>query len=74
MKVRIGVADTSKLIELEVDDADAFRQEIGRAIEDGSMAWFTDTKGRSVGVPGPRIAFAEIDEGGDSRVGFVPAG
>lgn len=74
MKVRIGIADTSKVFEIEVDDADAFRGEVERALADGGMAWFTDVKGRTVGVPTRSLAFVEIEaaEGG-SYVGFAPA-
>lgn len=73
MRVRIGIAETGKVVEIEVDDDPAFRKEIGQAIEDGSMAWFTDIKGRSVGIPGKSVAYVEIDDpAADSRVGFVP--
>lgn len=75
MRVRIGVADTGKVIEIDVEDEKDFRKEIARAIEDNSMAWFTDTKGRTVGVPGKSVAFVEIDDSGvDGRVGFVTGG
>jgi hypothetical protein len=71
MKVRIGIADTSKVVEIDIDDVEAFRDEVERAMADGGMAWFTDTKGRTVGVP---MAFVEIEaaDGGPS-VGFAPA-
>jgi hypothetical protein len=74
MKVRIGIADTSKVIEIEIDEVEAFRSEVERALSEGGMAWFTDTKGRTVGVPTVSLAFVEIEaaEGGPS-VGFAPA-
>lgn len=74
MKVRIGIADTDKVIELEVEDASEFRSEMERAIEEESLAWFTDTKGRTIGVPTKRLAFVEIEgEEGARAVGFAPA-
>lgn len=75
MKVRIGIADTSKLVELDIEDPKSFKKEMERATADGGLAWFIDSKGREVGVPASRLAFVEIegDEGGRS-VGFVPAG
>jgi hypothetical protein len=41
---------------------------------EGGLAWFTDTKGRVVGIPTRGVAFIEIEamEGGPA-VGFAPA-
>jgi Protein of unknown function (DUF3107) len=74
MKVRIGIADTGKVVEIEVGDVEAFQTEVERAVADGGLAWFIDTKGRTVGVPAQSISFVEIEaaEGGPS-VGFAPA-
>jgi hypothetical protein len=74
MKVRIGIAETSKVFEIEIDDVEVFRGEVERALADGGMAWFTDTKSRTVGVPTASLAFVEIEaaDGGPS-VGFAPA-
>lgn len=75
MRVRIGIAETGKVFEIDVDDVDGFRKEISSAIGDGSVAWYTDTKGRTVGVPGKSVAFVEIEDSGtDSHIGFVTAG
>lgn len=74
MKVRIGIADTSKVVEIEIDDPDAFRSVVENALADGGMAWFTDTKGRTVGVPTASLAFVEIEAtDGGPLVGFAPA-
>jgi hypothetical protein len=74
MKVRIGIADTNKVVEIEIDDADSFRSEVERALAEGGMAWFTDTKGRTVGVPTASLAFVEIEAAdGAPHVGFAPA-
>ncbi len=72
MKVRIGVADTSKVIELEVDDVDSFKSELERVISEGGLAWFTDTTGGDVAIPGKSVAFVEIEasESGPA-VGFA---
>jgi hypothetical protein len=76
MKARIGVADASKVIEVEVDDAAAFRKEIEAAIASSQeVYWFVDVKRRSVGIPVARIAYVEIDpEDGGRTVGFSPGG
>ncbi|GIU91854.1 MAG: hypothetical protein KatS3mg011_0760 [Acidimicrobiia bacterium] len=74
MKVRIGIADTDRVIEMEVDDPADFEQ----AVEDAfagttSLLWFEDTKKRRIGVPRERIAFVEIETVSDRpRVGFTP--
>lgn len=74
MKVRIGIADTDKMVELEIDDVDAFKKEIEKAVAAGGLGWFTDSKGRSVGIPARNIAFVEIEDAGHrTTVGFAPA-
>lgn len=74
MKVRIGISTTDKLLELEVEDAKAFRKEMERAVEQGGLGWFTDSKGRTVGIPARSVAFIEMeDTDGDRTVGFAPA-
>jgi hypothetical protein len=73
MKVRIGIADTDKLIEVEVEDVKKFKKEIERAINDGGLGWFTDSKGRTVGIPARNVAFIEIeDTEAGHTVGFAP--
>lgn len=74
MKARIGVADSAKVIEIEVDDTASFRSEVESAFaSDQGMHWFTDAKGMSVGVPVRRIAYVEIEtEESRHRVGFAP--
>ena len=75
MDIRIGVTQTPK--ELEVDmgdqvDGDELVADIKTAISgDRSMLWFTDRKGRRVGVPTEKLAYVEIGAtGGERRVGF----
>lgn len=73
MKVRIGISETNKVVEIDIDDAKAFRDEIERGVADGTVAWFTDTKGRTVGIPTRSVAFVEIEsEGAEPSVGFLP--
>lgn len=74
MNARIGVAESSKVIEIEISDPGAFQQEVEEAMaSDEGMAWFTDVKKRTVGVPTSRIAYVEIDSDDSAhRVGFTP--
>jgi hypothetical protein len=74
MRVRIGIADTDKLIEIEIDDVPAFKKELERAVGASELAWFTDSRGRTVGIPARQVAFVEIeDTEGGPAVGFAPA-
>ncbi len=74
MRVRIGVADSAKTIEIDVDDMKSFKKTVVDSVKSGEIAWFTDSKGHEVGVPAGRISYVEI-EADDSgrRVGFGPA-
>jgi len=74
MKVRIGIANTDRLIEIEVDDSKTFRKEIEKTVDEGGIGWFKDSKGRSVGIPARNIAFIEVEDSeGERTVGFAPA-
>jgi hypothetical protein len=73
MKARIGISDTDKQVEVEVDDVKTFKKEVERSVADGGVAWFTDSRGRSVGIPARNIAFVEIDDTETAKtVGFAP--
>jgi len=74
MRVRIGIADTDKLVEIEIDDVPSFKKELERAVAASELAWFTDSRGRTVGIPTRQVAFVEIeDTAGGPAVGFAPA-
>lgn len=74
MKVRIGISTTDKLLEIEIDDPKAFKKEMEKAVEGGGLGWFTDSKGRTVGIPARSVAFIEMeDTEGDRTVGFAPS-
>jgi hypothetical protein len=74
MIVRIGIADTDKLVELDVEDVKAFKKAMEKAVADGGVAWFTDSKGRTVGIPPRSVAFVEIEDAeAHPTVGFAPA-
>ncbi len=74
MKVRIGIAETDKMIEIEVDDVASFKVELEHAMAGGELAWFTDSKGRTVGIPTRQVAFVEVEDNASGpSVGFAPA-
>ena len=73
MRVRIGVADTDRVVELDIEDHDAFVTEIEEAFATGKlMLWITDVKGRRLGLPLGRIGFVEVETAGERSVGFSP--
>ena len=71
MKVKIGIADSSRVVEIEVDDVGAFEKMLEDEFGGGpGLIWFEDIKDRSVGVPKDRIAFVEVDREDARPVGF----
>jgi hypothetical protein len=71
MKVKIGIAESNRVVELEVDDVDAFEKMLEAEFGGGpGLIWVEDTKDRRVGVPKDRISFVEIDKEQDRPVGF----
>ncbi len=71
MKVKIGIAESSRVVEMEVDDVDAFEKMLEKEFTTGSgLVWVEDTKDRRVGIPSQRIAFVEIDTERERPVGF----
>lgn len=75
MELRIGVVDTPKELNFEIDGvADDVIKSIEAALGDSSpraMLWLTDVKGRRIGTPADKIAYIEIDEEGSTKqVGF----
>ena len=74
MEVRIGVIQTAREIEVELDDgeADRVRKLVEEAVgSESGVLWLTDRRGRTIGVPSPRIAYVEISGAQDRRVGFA---
>ena len=72
MKVRIGVAESTKVVEVEAEDAAAFEADMTAAVERGDgIVWVEDEKRRRVGIPVTKIGYIEIESTADtSSVGF----
>lgn len=72
MRVRIGIGDTSREIELDVEDGDALIAEIEAAFGgEQTILWFTDVGDRRIGVPVSRIAYVELEPDQRVSVGFT---
>lgn len=76
MDVRIGVTYAPRELEVELpDDADSadIKAQVEAALGGGTgMLWFTDRRGRQVGVPADKVAYVEVGSPQDGRrIGFA---
>lgn len=72
MEIRIGVQHVNREVVLESNEAlAAVQKSIDAALSSGSLLTLTDEKGRTVIVPGDKIAFIEIGAQAAGRVGFT---
>jgi len=74
--VRIGVTNSMREIDLDVDDS-IDRAELKAHIEtaladDDAVLWLADRKGREVAIPASKVAYVEIGSPSDTRtIGFT---
>ena len=71
MIARIGIADTGRDVEIEVEDKDTFMSQIEAAYAKGNeILWLNDSKGNDVGIPVSKIAYIEMSGDDGPSVGF----
>jgi hypothetical protein len=71
VRVRIGVNESSREIEVDVDKVDAFIKDAETAIKgDGQILWVTDIDGHRVGLPARNIAYIDISPDAKRSAGF----
>lgn len=75
MDVRIGIAESSQIIEIELEndaDRDALKAEVAAVVTGkADSLWLTDRKGKELAIPASRIAFVEIGTAdAERRIGF----
>lgn len=74
MELRIGVTDTGKELVVDLEegtDRDQLVKDVEKALGDQErMLWFTDRRGRTVGVPTAKVAYVELSAEDQRRVGF----
>ncbi len=74
MDVRIGLTQTPKELEINLEegtDPATVRQQVDAALGEGTTLWFTDRRGRQIGVPAQKLAYVEIGSPADERrIGF----
>lgn len=72
MEVRIGISQAARDVVLESNDSPSTISElVEKAIASDSLLTLTDDKGRTIVVPGSKIAFVEIGAQTAGRVGFA---
>lgn len=71
MEIKIGVQETAREVQL---DSEQTSEEVVAAVEnalkDGSNLTLVDDRGRTVIVPGSKIAYVEVGAPSKGRVGF----
>lgn len=72
MEIRIGIQHVNREVVLESNETlAAVQKSVDSALANGSLLTLTDEKGRTVIVPGDKIAFIEIGAQAVGRVGFA---
>jgi len=71
VEIKIGVQDASREIALDsAQSRDEVEKAVSAALADGSILTLSDDRGRTFVVPGARIAYVELGEPIERRVGF----
>ena len=71
LHARIGIADTGREIEVEINSRDEIVNLIEEAYSDGrNILWLNDVKGSEYGIPLARIAYVEVADDAEPSVGF----
>ena len=71
MEVKIGVQQAAREVVLEsAQSADDVVALVSAAVAGGTLLTLADEKGRTVLVPGDRIAYVEVGATERSRIGF----
>lgn len=75
MDVRIGIAQSGQVIELELEeetDRAALKKQVDQVLaEESNVLWLVDRKGKDVAIPSARISFVELSsDDPDRRIGF----
>ncbi|PMC75201.1 MULTISPECIES: DUF3107 domain-containing protein [unclassified Brachybacterium] len=72
MEIRIGIQHSPREIVVEsTEEADAVLERLSAAVSDGAPVTLTDDKGRTVLIPGAKVAYAEVSTEEPRRVGFL---
>lgn len=70
MEVRIGVSNTTRELVIDSNESADAISKLVAAAADGGVFSLADSKGRTVIVPGDRLAYVEVAAPGTGTVGF----
>ena len=73
MKVKIAIAHTNRVVEIESRDIEQVRSAIEEMFLNARpIVWLEDADGNQIGIPRDMLAFVEFESsGGRSGVGFA---
>jgi hypothetical protein len=71
MEIKIGVQHSAREVALDSElSPEDVHAAVTKAIDSGSLLTLTDDRGRTIVVPGTKIAYVEIGAPASRRVGF----
>lgn len=75
MDVRIGIAESPQVIEVELEndaDRDAIKSDVEAALSGkNKILWLTDRKGKELAIPAAQIGFVELGTSdAERKIGF----
>ncbi len=63
VRVRFGMADTAREVDVDVEDTDVLIAEVERAMAEGDkLLWVTTEDGRRYGLVVDRIVFVDVEQ------------
>jgi hypothetical protein len=69
--IKIGILDSPREVQLDSEETpEVITARITEAIASGSLLSLTDDRGRTVLIPGSKIAYVELGAPSSRRVGF----
>ena len=71
MEIKIGVQDTAREVSLDSNDtSESVIEAVNAALATGGTLTLIDERGRTVMVPGAKIAYVEVGASSKGLVGF----
>jgi len=71
VEIKIGVQDTAREVSLDSNDtSESVIAAVNAALATGDTLTLVDDRGRTVMVPGAKIAYVEVGASSKGRVGF----
>ena len=71
MEIKIGVQDTAREVSLDSNDtSESVIEAVNAVLATGGTLTLIDERGRTVMVPGAKIAYVEVGASSKGRVGF----